>query len=130
MAAQYLTGWNPLAIVAAHTSLLALLDAQTGAASVTIHSSTDALLAQIDLTDPCGSVNGTNGVLTLTPNGREEAAPAGGAASYASIRDGAGTVMRSVPCQQGLTPVAGYCVMSNLLIVSGEPVEILSITVQ
>lgn len=129
MAAEYLTAWRPSAIVASHTALLALLDGATTAAKVTLHDSSDTLLATVPLTDPAGTVNGTTGALTLTPNGRDESADAGGEAAYATIRDGDGLAYRSLPCQTGSSAVTGYCVMKSTTIVAGSPVEIVSLTI-
>lgn len=129
MAAEYLTAWNPTAIVAAHNALLTLIATGTNDPAITIHSSADTLLAEIPLASTPGTVNQTTGVFTLTANGREESAPAGGTASYATIRDAGGNAMRSIPCQQGTAAVSGYCVLSTLTIVQGEPVEILSASI-
>lgn len=129
MAAEYLTAWNPTAIVAAHNALLTLIADGADAPRITIHNSSDTLLAECPLIDTAGTVNQTSGLLTLTPDGREDAAPAGGTASYATIRDADGTAMRSIPCQQGTSAVSGYCVLSTLTIIQGEPVEILSASI-
>lgn len=129
MAAQYLNAWRPSAIIAANTALLADIDTGSGAARVTLHDAADVKLAEIPLTDPAGSVNATTGLLTLTPSGRDESADASGTAFYASIRDGNGAVVRSLPCQAGSFAVPGACVLNTLAIVAGGPVELLSITV-
>ena len=73
--------YSAAALVAANTSFLDLIDAETGAGSIAIRSAADVLLAEIMLTDPAGTVNGTTGQLTLTPDGREESSPAGGTAA-------------------------------------------------
>jgi hypothetical protein len=121
--------YSVAALVAAQTSFKTLMDAATGPGSVQIRSSADVLLAEIALTDPCGTVNGTTGQLTLTPDGREESAPATGTAAYAEIRDGDGDVKLSMPCAAGTSPVAGQCVITSLSIVAGTPVEVPSITI-
>jgi hypothetical protein len=125
MAAQYLTAWNPDAIEAAHTALVGLLDADTNPAKVTIHDSSDTLLATITLTDPSGTVNASTGALTLT---QEESAVAveAGTASYASLRDGADVVYRSYPCSAGTSSVANTCVINDLSILLDQKVDILS----
>jgi len=73
--------YSAAAKVAANTAFKILLDAESGPGSIAIRDNSDVLLAEIALTDPCGSVNGTTGQLTLTPDGREESAPAGGTAA-------------------------------------------------
>lgn len=115
--------------IAAHTAFRDLIDTGSGAGSVVIRDASDVLLAEIALTDPCGTVNGTTGQLTLTPDGREESAPAGGVAAYAEIRSVDDTPRLSLPCQAGTSAVSGKCVMSTLTVTLGEPVEIVSIVI-
>jgi hypothetical protein len=129
MAAQYLTGWNPRVVVAAHNLVVTEASVGTNPPTVTIHSGTDVLLATITMTDPIGIVNPTTGVITCSQAAREESAPSTGTASYASIRDGNGDVLRSIPCQQGNSPVYGYCVLNTLEIATGVPVELISLTI-
>ena len=128
MPTAYLDTWNPLAIVAAHQQLVALLDAGTEPARVTLHSDDDTLLGTVLLTNPCGTVNGTTGRLTLTKAdtglGLENATIA-----YASIRDGDGVVFRSLPCVVGSASVPGYCVVNTLICEEGKILDILSLVV-
>lgn len=113
MAADFLDVWSPAAIVAAQTALLGLLDAQTGAANVTLHDASDTLLCTVPLTDPAGTVDPATGALTLTP--ASTALPvANGTASYATLRDGAGTALCSMACEEGDVAVAGRCVLTSL----------------
>lgn len=130
MAAQYLSVWNPAAIVAAHTALLALFDGGAANAYVGIFDAADTLLARIDLDVPAGTVNGTTGALTLSPDGREDSAPASGTASYATIFDGDATAYRSLPCQAGSFAVSGACVLNTLSIIAGGPVELISAVIE
>lgn len=129
MAAEHLGSWSPAVLTAAHASLLALLDAAATPAKITLHSSADTLLSTVPLTQPAGSVDSETGALTLTPDGRDDSAVAGGVASYASIRDGDDTVLRSLPCISGMAPVPGYCVLNNLSIVEGGPVALEDIVI-
>lgn len=130
MAAQYLDDWSPTIIVAGNTALRDVLDSHaTDPATVTIHDEDDVLLAQIMLQKPCGTVNGATGQLPLQPDGREEAAPAGGIAAYVTIRGGGGEPHRSLPCEAGVDPVSGRCVLNTLTIVQGGPVEIVSLVI-
>lgn len=121
--------YSAAAIVAANTSFRDLLDAATGAASVAIRDAADVLLSVIPLTDPCGTVNASSGQLTLVPDGRDEAADASGTAAYTEIRDGAGVVHLSMPCEAGISAVSGKCVLSTLAVIAGNPVEIVSATI-
>jgi hypothetical protein len=116
------------AIIAAHTELLALLDTGT-AAKWRIRDSADVLLAEGPLTDPAGTINGTTGRLTLTPDGRDEAATASGTAAYGELCESDNTVHLALPVQVGTAAVSGKLVMNTLTIVVGLPVEILTITI-
>lgn len=129
MPAPSVATYSAAALVAAQTSLLTLIDTGSGAGSIKIRDAADVLLAEIALTDPAGTVNGTTGQLTLTPDGREESAPAGGTAAYAEICAVSGSVVLALPCQAGASPVSGKCVINTLTIVIGAPVEIASITI-
>lgn len=129
MAAPYLSTYSPAALIAVHTALLGVIDGDALPGKVTIHDSADVLLAEIPLADPGGSVHQTTGVLSLTPNGREDSAPATGTASYGTIRNGAGTAIHSLPCQAGTAAVAGKCVISSLSIQTGGALELVSWTI-
>lgn len=126
MSASYLDTWNPTAIIAAHTALLALIDGAATAGKITLHDSNDVQLANIPLTDPAGTVNGTTGALTLTASGRDESADASGEADYATIRDGDGVAYRSMECVVGSAAQTGKCVLNTLSIIAGGPVELVS----
>ena len=58
MAVPTVATFSAESLIAAHTALLNLIDTGT-AGSVKIRDSADVLLAQIPLTDPAGTVNGT-----------------------------------------------------------------------
>ncbi|WP_295440937.1 hypothetical protein [uncultured Thiodictyon sp.] len=129
MAAPYLNDWSPDAKGAANAALRAAVDAETDPSYISIHSSSDTLLAEIPLARPIGSVDSGTGIWSLSPDGREEEAPANGTAAYATIRDGAGMGHHSLPCEAGSSPVAGKCVLNTLAIAAGKPVELVSWTV-
>ena len=117
------------ALVAAHTSFRDLIDSGSGAGFIRIRSGAEVLLAQIPLSDPCGTVNGTTGRLTLSIAGRDESADATGTAVYAQFCNSDGTVYLELPAETGETAVAGKVVLNTLAIVSGGPVEVLSATI-
>jgi hypothetical protein len=121
--------YSASALVAAHTSFRDLIDGGAGAGFIRIRDSADVLLAQVPLTDPCGTVNGTTGQLTLTMAGRDESADASGTAAYGEICDSTGAVLLALPAQAGAAPVAGQLVLNSLTIVLGGPVEVLSATI-
>ncbi len=121
--------YSAAALIAAHTSFRDLIDSGSAAGFVRIRDSSDVLLAQVPLDDPCGSVNGTTGQLTFAFDGRDESANASGTAAYAEFCDSDGDVHLALPAQAGSTAVAGKIVLNTLTIVSGGPVEILSATV-
>lgn len=128
MPAPSVATYSVQAKIDAHTALLTLIDAGS-AGFVRIRSSADVLLAEITLTDPAGTVNGTTGQLTLTPNGRDESANATGTAAYGEITSSAGTVHLALPAQVGTAAVSGKLVMNTLSITAGGPVEIQTITI-
>ena len=101
----------------------------SGAGSIKIRDSADVLLAEIPLTDPCGTVNGTTGQLTITVSGRDESADASGTAAYGEFCNSDGTVYLSLPAQAGTVAVAGELVMNTLSVAAGGPVEVLSATI-
>ena len=121
--------YSSAALVAAHTAFKNLIDAGSGAGSIKIRDASDVLLAQIPLTDPCGSVNGTTGQLTITPSARDESADATGTAAYGEFCDSAGLVHLSLPAQAGTVAVSGQIVINSLSILAAGPVEVLSATV-
>lgn len=129
MAVPAVATYSAAALVAAHTAFRDLLDAGTAGGSIKIRDAADVLLAQVPLTDPCGTVNGTTGQLTLTMAGRDESADASGTAAYGEFCDSAGLVHLALPAQAGAVAVSGKIVLNTLSIVAGGPVEVLSATV-
>jgi len=121
--------YSAAAKVAAHTAFRDLIDTGVGVGSIKIRDSADVLLATHPLLDPCGTVNGTTGQLTLSLGARDESADASGTAAYAEICDVAGAVHLALPAQAGSVAVSGKVVLNTLTIVSGGPVEILSATI-
>lgn len=118
--------YSAAALVAAHTSFKTLIDAGSGAGSIKIRDSADVLLAQVPLSDPCGSVNGTTGQLTFSIAGPDTSADATGTAAYGEFCDSDGLVHLSLPTQAGGVAVSGKLVLNTLSIVAGGPVAILS----
>jgi hypothetical protein len=113
----------------AHTALRDRIDSGSGAGFVRIRTNTDTLLAQIPLTDPCGTVNGTTGILTLTTSGRDESADATGTAAYGEICDSTGAVHLALPAIVGSTAIPGFLVLNTVTIGAGGPVELLTILI-
>ena len=126
MPAPSVATYSAAALVAAHTSFRDLIDSGSGAGFVRIRNSADALLAQVPLSDPCGTVNGTTGQLTLSISGPDASADATGTAAYAEICTSAGAVQLSLPAQAGSSAVAGKIVLNTLSIVASAPVVVLS----
>lgn len=129
MAVPSVATYSAAALVAAHTSFRDLIDSGSGAGSIKIRDSADVLLAEIPLTDPCGTVNGTTGQLTITPSGRDESANASGTVAYGEFCNSDGTVYLSLPAQAGTAAVSGYIVINTLTIVAGGPVDLVSATI-
>jgi hypothetical protein len=120
--------YSAAAKVAAHTSFRDLVDSGAGAGVIRIYTSADVLLATITLTDPCGTVNGTTGQLTLTAAGTATAV-ATGTAAYCEIRNSTGTVYLSLDAQAGSAAVSGKIVLNALAITSGGAVSLISCTI-
>lgn len=129
MAVPSVATYSAAAKIAAHTAFRDLIDSGSGAGFVRIRSSADTLLAECPLNDPCGSVNGTTGVLTFSFNGRDESANATGTAAYGEICDSDGDVHLALPAASGTVAVSGQIVLNSLSIISGGPVEITSATI-
>jgi hypothetical protein len=120
--------YSAAALIAAHTSFKDLIDIGT-AGSIKIRDAADVLLAQIPLSDPCGSVHGTTGQLTFSISGPDTSADASGTAAYGEFCDSAGLVHLSLPAQAGAVAVAGKIVLNTLSIVAGGPVAVLTATI-
>ena len=123
------TAYSLDAWIAGYTALLTEINDGTGSPTVSIFDADDVLLAEATLNDSTSAVSGTTGDLTLEILAQEDSAPATGTASYAQIRKGDATPVIQVPCQAGTTPAAGFCVLNTLSIVSGAPVEVLSVSI-
>lgn len=121
--------YSAAAKVAAHTSFRDLIDSGSGAGFVRIRSAADVLLAQIPLVDPCGSVNGTTGLLTFAIAGPDTSADAAGTAAYGEFCTSAGTVHLSLPAQAGVAAVSGKIVLNSLTVIAAAPVELVSATI-
>lgn len=118
--------YSAAALVAAHTSFRDLIDTGSGNGKVRIRDSADVLLAEIPLSDPCGSVNGTTGQLTFSISGPDTSADATGTAAYAEFCDVAGTSQLALPAQAGTSSVSGKIVLNTLSIIAGGTVELIS----
>lgn len=121
--------YSAAALIAAHTAFRDLVDAGSAAGFIRIRDDADVLLAEIVLGDPCGTVNGTTGQLTLDITGPDASADASGTAAYGEICDSDGVVHLSLPVVEGSSAVSNKLVLNTLTIVGGAPVEILSATI-
>lgn len=124
--AQYT--YSAQALIDAQTSFRDLVDAGTGAGKIFIRDDSDVLLAEVPLSDPCGTVDGA-GQLTLSIAGPDTSADATGTATYGEIADSDNNVCLSLPVQVGTSAVSGYLVMNTASIVAGGPVDILTATI-
>lgn len=129
MAVPTVATYSPSALAAAHTSFRDLIDAGSGAGSIDVRDSADVLLAQIPLSDPCGSVNTLTGQLTFSIAGSDEAADADGVAAYGEFCDSDGVVHLSLPAVQGVAAVPGKLVLNTLTIIAGQPLSVATATV-
>lgn len=118
--------YSVAAKVAAHQAFADLVDSGTSAGSIKILSDADVVLAQVPLNDPCGTVSGVTGTLTLSIAGPDSSANATGTAAYGQICDASDVAYLSLPVQSGATAVPGYLVLNTLSIVAGGPVYVVS----
>lgn len=121
--------YSVAALVAAHTAFRDLIDGGAGAGFIRLRDAADVLLAQVPLSDPCGTVNGTTGRLTFAIAGRDESADADGTAAYGQFCDSTGSVHLALPVQQSLTPISGVIAMNSTTVIAGAPVEVVTATV-
>jgi len=121
--------YSPAAKIAAHTSFRDLIDSGAGAGFIRLRSSADVLLGQVPLSDPCGTVHGTTGQLTLSIAGPDTAADASGTIAYGEICDSDGDVHLAIPAQAGSAPVSGKIVMNTLTVLAGGPIDVISATI-
>lgn len=119
--------YSVAAIVAAHTALLALLDAAATPATLKLRDAADSLLATIVMSDPAGTVNGTTGQLTLSiPAG---AGSNNGTVAYGELCDGDGVVHASLPAAAGSVASSGYLVINSLTVFADQPITNLGATI-
>jgi len=120
--------WSAEALVAAHTSLKNLID--TGSAGfIRLRDASDVLLAQVPLTDPCGTVDTETGRLTITSASPDTSADSDGIVAYGQICESDGTVHSAMPAVAGSAPVSRRLVMNTLTVIAGLPVGIVSVTI-
>ena len=127
MPAPSVATYRGAAKVAANTAFRDTLDSGSNAL-LRIRDASDVLLVSFTLSDPCGSVNGTTGVLTITAPSATNAS-ASGTAAYAELCTSGGTVHLSLPAQAGTAAVDGKVVINTLALVSGAPVSVVSIVI-
>ena len=129
MAVPLAATYSIAALVVAHTAFRDLIDAGAGAGSIKIRDSADVLLAQVPLSDPCGSVDALTGRLTFAIAGPDTSADAGGNAAYGEFCDSDGLVHLSLPAVQGSASIAGKIVLNTLAIIAAQPVSVAVATV-
>lgn len=115
----------PPALVAAHTGLRDYLDEGGERASIFVYTAEDQALAEIALSNPCGTVDEETGVLTFDwPGG--DTPWLSGSPAYGVLCTATGQPVCRIPVTTGLGPVPGYLVINTAVIFSGEPFELLS----
>lgn len=119
--------YSTATLVAAHTALRDQIDGAASPGRIRLFDDADNELALVTLTDPAGTVNGTTGQLSLTPQGPGTGS-AVGTASWGTISDGDGNVVLSAPAQQGSVAVPGFIVVNSLVIVVGAAVTVTAAT--
>jgi hypothetical protein len=128
MGAPAVYTYSAAALIAAQTSFKDLIDTGSGNGSIKLRDESDVLLAEIPLTDPCGTVDGA-GQLTITASGPDSSADAGGLCTYGEICDVSDVVQLSLPAEEGAAAVSGKIVITNTTIVAGSEVSLVSCTI-
>jgi len=122
--------WSVAIITAANQGIINNIDSHATLPGYTeIRDAGGVVLSKCIYTDPCGTINGTTGQLTITHSGRDDAADATGTAASAHFMDGAGVEHHRLPCQAGTGYVAGFYTLVSLNITAGQPIEYNNITV-
>lgn len=121
--------YSVAALVAAHTAFRDLIDSGSAAGFARFRDAADVQLAQVPLSDPCGTINGATGQLTISIAGPDASADADGTCAYVEFCDSDGDVHLALPAQVGTVPVSGKVVMNTLVIAALGPVAMLSATV-
>lgn len=112
------------------TALITAIDAGSGPGVLSIYSgtrpatggATTTLLAELTLSDPCGTVSG--GVLTFNAITQDSSANASGTASWARIVDSTGTHVLDLGV--GTAGSGQEIILNTTTIVAGGPVGITS----
>lgn len=116
------------AVTACTTAILGLLDAGAGAGKLRLYSETDVLLADINLSDPAGTIDAPTGRLDITaPTGQSAIASA--ECTWGELTDSDNNVVATLPAQSGSTAVPRRIVLSTTALVNGAAVELVSCTI-
>ena len=109
------------------TAMLGDIDADASAGYIEILDESDTVLSTITLNQPAGTV--ATAQLTLSISGPDTSADASGTASWGAVYDGAGTLIFSLPVEQGAVAVSGKLVLNTTSIIAGGPVEVTSFVI-
>jgi hypothetical protein len=128
MAAPGALTWDAQALIDAHTAVLDLIDAGTGAGKIKLYTAADSLLATLTLTDPAGTVHGTTGQLTLTL-AASQTGSADGTAAWAEVTDSDDNNVFSCDVSEGTSAVSGELVLNSASIVNGGAITAVTLTI-
>lgn len=112
-------------LIAVHTEVVNVFGAD---AKLVLLNTSNLVLAIFPLNTPAGVVDPVTGQLTISFDGRCEAAEESGTASTFEIRTSTDVMCISGPCRAGSSASSGYLTFNTLLIESGAPLEISSLT--
>lgn len=115
--------WADDVLVDAKNAVKDQIDAGSGPGVVRIYDESDVQLAEITLTDPCGTVD-SEGLLTITPDGPDLNADATGVAAYGEILDSDDNVVCGMPTREGTAAQTGEIVLNSEAIIEGAAVTI------
>lgn len=100
----------------------------TGNPAANLRNAAGTVLATVVLDKTAMTVNAGTGELTMGVLTQEDSALVSGTADNLLLKDGDGTSVISLPCQQGVDPVAGKFVMNTTSIIAGIPFSITSLS--
>ncbi len=116
--------------VGCHTTFKDIMFDGSDVAIVRIKTIVGVALAEITLDDVASSVDPLTGTLTFVVADQEDSALASGDAAIAEIFGTDGAMIMTLPCREGTEPLSGYCIVDELTITQGTPVEIESIVIR
>lgn len=112
-------------LIAVHDEVVSVMGTD---AKLVLLNMSNLVLAEFPLMTPAGTVDPITGQLSIDFDGRCEAAAESGTTVTFEIRTSTDDTLLSGPCRSGSSALSGYLTFNTLLIESGSPLEITSLT--